>query len=85
LKACIKPLATLMPIGVTPIETRVAALTVREAEPDMPFIVAVMLVVPGCNSVASPAEAAAMLIVATAEFDELQVTRVERSCFEPSE
>ena len=74
MKACIKPLATLMPIGVTPMETRVAAVTVREAEPDMPLIVAVIVVVPGCSSVASPAEAAAMLIVATAEFDELQVT-----------
>lgn len=74
MKACIKPLVTLMPIGVTPIETRVAAVTVREAEPDMPLIVAVIVVVPGCSSVASPAEAVAMLIVATAEFDELQVT-----------
>jgi hypothetical protein len=34
----------------------------------------VIVVVPGCSSVASPAEGAAMVIVATAEFDELQVT-----------
>ena len=70
--------------GVTPMETSVAAVTVRVIVPDTPPEVAVMVVEPALSAVASPMVLAVLLIEATAELDELQVTDAEISFFEPS-
>ena len=66
--------------GVTPMETSVAAVTGNAIVPDTPLKVAVMVVEPTLRAVASPE----LVIEATAELDELQVTDVDISFFEPS-
>jgi hypothetical protein len=74
------PCAALGMAGVTPIDTNVAAVTVKGAVPDMPADVAVMVVGPAATAVASPA----LLMVATVGAEELHVTPDERTDFEPS-
>jgi hypothetical protein len=73
-------LAMLAFCGVTSIATKVAAVTLKVVEPDILPIEALMAVEPGPTAVASPL----LLIMAAAEFAELQVTCDERFCFEPS-
>jgi hypothetical protein len=70
--------------AVTPIDTRVAVVTVKLVDPDMPPKLAVIVVVPGPTAVASPTEPDTLLMVATLTSDELHVTCEEMSCFEPS-
>ncbi len=56
--------------GVTPIETKVAEVTVRDVLPDTLPNVAVMLVGPSATEVARPV----LSIVANSGFEELHVT-----------
>src|SRR5437773_5282149 len=67
-------------VGVTVIVDRVAAVTVSVVLPETPPSVAVIVVVPAATDVARPCDPPALLIVATAVLDELQVTWLVRSC-----
>lgn len=60
-------------------DTSVSEFTVRTVDPVMFPDVAVIVVVPGVNAVASPLEPAVLLMDATAVCDELQVTAAVRS------
>lgn len=73
------PTAMLEFVGVTPIETRVAALTLREELPVTPPELAVILVLPVPTAVAKPEE----LTEATLAADEDHVTEVN-NCVLPS-
>ena len=66
--------------GVTVIDCKVAAVTAKLAEADLPPNAAVMLALPDVRPVARPVA----LTVATAVLDELQVTPVS-ACEVPSE
>ena len=66
-------------VGVTSIESSFAGLTVRLVLPERRPSVAVTVVSPAPTEVASPLEPEALLTVATALFDELQVTAAVRS------
>ena len=79
------PLAIEADTGVTDIDESVAAVTVRVVEPEMLPDVALIVVVPVATDVARPLEPAALLIVATAVLEELQVADAVRFCVEPSE
>lgn len=86
LNCFVRPFAILGFVGVTEIDTRVAAVTVRVAEPLIPLAasVAVMVTDPAAMDVARPFEPPALLIVATAVLKEFQVTAELRSCILPS-
>ncbi len=56
----------------------------RVVDPEMPPDVAVIVVVPAPTEAASPFEPVALLIVATAVFEELQETVEVMFCTEPS-
>lgn len=62
--------------GVTLIETNVAGVTVRAVEPKIDPKVAVIVVCPVAALVASPTLDAALLMVATAATELLQVTEL---------
>jgi len=79
LNCCVVPGAIDMVAGVTAMETR-ESVTVRVAVPLTVPEVAVMLVDPTAMAVAKPPVA----IVATLEFDELQVTELLKSLLLPS-
>jgi hypothetical protein len=79
------PLAMLGLVGVTARDTSVAGVTVRMVEPVMLPNAAVIVVWPAAAHVARPLEPAALLTVATAVADELQVTVAVRSCVVVSE
>src|SRR6266702_4654885 len=64
------PFAILGAVGVTVIVDRVAAVTVSVVLPETPPKVVVIVVVPAATDVARPA----LLIVAKAVFEEIQVT-----------
>ena len=70
--------------GVTSIATKVAEVTVRAVDADTPARNAVIIVEPGIAVVTIPFEPAALLMVATAVTEELQVTAAEMSCTELS-
>ena len=65
-------------------DTTVAMFTVKGTDPDMPARLAVICVEPGLMVNARPDEPAALLIEATAESAEIQVTCDVRSFLEPS-
>ena len=69
------PAGTLGLSGVTAIEDKVAAVTVRVAVPDLPLKAAVMVAVPAALAVARPL----LATVAVGVLDELQVTCVVMS------
>ena len=73
--------------GVTEMETRAAGVTVRVAEPLALFngSLAVMVVTPVETEVARPFESPVLLTLATAVFNELQVTEAVMSRSIPSE
>ena len=75
------PIATVAVNGVTAIELKVAAVTVKVAEPDLMPDVAVIAAVPTDTPVAMPGETT----VATAIAPELQVTLLLMSTLVPSE
>ena len=70
--------------GLTLMDTRLAAVTVRVVLPAMLPRVALMVVVPTPAPVASPSEPAALDTVATAGAEEAQVTLVVKSWVEAS-
>ena len=71
--------------GITAMDTSVAAVTVKLVEPVTAPSVAVILVKPGLAALASPLEPAALLMVAIAGADDVQVTVVVRFCVVLSE
>lgn len=66
-------------VGVTAIDTIVAAVTVRLVDPDLLPSVALMVVLPIATLVARPLLPAALDTAATEEFVEDQVAAVVRS------
>ena len=76
----VRPLATKPFAGITIIDTSVAAVTVKLAEPLMLPDVQEIVVVPRPPAVARPAEPRALEIVATLVSDEDHVTLLVRSC-----
>lgn len=78
------PFGALVFGGVTPIDTNVAGVTVSVAEPETPPSVAPMVVEPWPVELARPFEPAALLMVATAALEELQVTCEVRFWVVPS-
>ena len=88
INCCVVPRAILGLTGVTPMDTRVAAVTVSVAVPAFPVAGSVAVIVMGppmANAVASPFKPAALLMVATAVFAEVHVTDAVRSFFVLSE
>jgi hypothetical protein len=75
------PLARLERAGVMPIETSIAEVTVSVVLPEISLSETEIVVDPATRAVATPVA----LTLATAGFDELQVTLEDRSCFDPSE
>ncbi len=71
--------------GVTATETSDAGFTVRVLEPDTLPVAAVISVEPEARDVARPLEPAALLMVATDVFEDVQVAAAVRFCVEPSE
>jgi hypothetical protein len=80
--ACCDPAGRVAFAGVTPIDTSVAAVTVRLVDADTLPRVAVMVVEPELAAVANPLEPAVLLIEATPVAEELQVTAAVRLCVE---
>src|SRR6185437_11732473 len=74
------PFATLGFAGVTPIDTSVAAVTVRVVEPESLARLAVMVTVPGLRVVPSPSYPEALLTAATVGSEVLQTAVRVRSC-----
>jgi hypothetical protein len=68
--------------GVTPRDTRVAAVTVKFVDPDIPPRVAVIVVEPGLSVAANPFDPGKLLTDATLATEELHVTELVRSCVE---
>jgi hypothetical protein len=79
------PSAMLGKAGVIATETSVAGVTVRVVLPEIFPNVAVIDVAPVPTDVANPFEPAALLMAATDDADEPQVTAVVRFSVEPSE
>src|SRR5204863_8149059 len=78
---CFVPFAMLGFVGVTAIEVRVAAVTVSVVFPETdPKVAVIVMGPPAATDVAKPCEPPALLIVATAVLNELQVTWVVMSC-----
>jgi hypothetical protein len=78
------PFARVGLAGVTPIDTRVAGVTVKPVDPEIAPSVAVTVTVPGLRACPSPSKPEALLIVATLVLELLQVTCVVRLCVELS-
>jgi hypothetical protein len=68
--------------GVTAIAASAAAVTVNPVDPEIPPIMAVIVVDPGLNAAVCPDVPALVLTVATAGAEELQVTSVVKFCVE---
>jgi hypothetical protein len=82
------PRATLVLTGVTPMDTSVAAVTVSVAVAAFAVAGSVAVIVigpPTAFEVATPFEPAVLLMVATAVFEDVQVTDDVRSCVVASE
>jgi ABC-type amino acid transport system permease subunit len=65
-------------------DTSVAAVTVNVVLPEISPNVAVIVVPPTLNEVASPLKPTALLMVATPVFEEVHVTDVVRFCAGPA-
>jgi hypothetical protein len=78
----LSPFAILEFAGVTPRETRVAAVTVTVVIPETPPKVAEIIVEPGLVAVVTPFDPEILLTDATVESAELHVTELVRSCVE---
>jgi hypothetical protein len=77
---CVAPVASEAFAGVTAIDTNTGAVTVRLVEPPIAPEVAWIGVLPAATPVAKPA----LVIVATAVFDGVQVTALVRFAVPPS-
>ena len=84
INCCFLPRTMLGFVGVTEMDTSVAAVTVRVVDPDMLPLVAFTVVLPVVTLVASPALPAALDTVATVAFVEVQVAAVVKSWVELS-
>lgn len=84
LKVSVRPVGMPGLVEVTPIETRVAPVTVRLVDADKPPREAVIVVAPGLTAVAIPTEPGLLLMEAVPALAEFHVTSEEISCFEPS-
>ena len=73
------PAATEALAGVTEIEVKTAAVTVKVAEPVIEPDLAVMVVLPGATAVASPVVLTVAIVVA----DEVHLTVLVRFCVLP--
>jgi hypothetical protein len=73
---CVDPLVIVGFAGLTAIDCRVAAVTVRRVEPLIAPDVAVMVLVPAAAAVANPPA----VMVAVAVVPEAQVTEAVRFC-----
>jgi hypothetical protein len=82
---CLVPLPMLGFAGLIEMDTSVAGVTVRPADPDMLPDAAVTVVEPVATAATKPLEPAALLTVATPTLDELQVTAAVRFCVVLSE
>ncbi len=82
---CFVPVAIDGLEGETAIETRLAVFTVRVVDTEMLPEAAVIVVDPAATDVASPSDPAALLIVATAVFEDVQLAEAVRSCVVLSE
>jgi hypothetical protein len=80
----VKPKAKLNDDGVTVIEVRIAGLTVTLADPDTPFSVAEIVVLPAAKPVNCPAVPKVLLTVARTGFATLHWTDVVTFCVLPS-
>ena len=69
--------------GTSAMDTSVALLTVSVAVPTCPENTAEIVLAPGCTPVACPAVLTALLMVAAAEFDEVQFTTVVKLWVSP--
>ena len=76
---CVVPLAMEGVAGVTAMDTRLAAVTVRMVEPETLPRVALIVVLPALLPVASPSLLRALEMLATAGAEEAQVTEAVRS------
>ncbi len=71
--------------GVTAIDTSVADVIVSDVDAETLPKAAVIVVEPVETEVAKPFDPAALLMVATAVADEVQVTEADTSCVDPFE
>jgi len=78
------PFGRLELLGVTPIDTNVAGVTLSDVDPEMLPSDAVMVLDPCAAAVATPFDPAALLMLATAVEDEFQATWDVRFCVVPS-
>jgi len=78
------PFGRLELLGVTPIDTKVAGVTLSGVEPETLPSNAVMVVEPCAAAVATPFEPLALLTLAMLVADELQLTAEVRFCVVPS-
>ncbi len=76
----VSPFGSVEVLGVTPIDTRVAGVTVSGVEPETVPSNAVMVVDPCAAAVATPFEPLALLTLAMLVADELQLTAEVRFC-----
>jgi hypothetical protein len=74
------PRAMLGFVGLIARDTSVAVVTVSVVDAETPPTAAVIVVIPAATAVALPLEPAALLMVATAVSDEVQVADVVTSC-----
>lgn len=65
-------------------DTSAAGVTVNVVAPEIAPDVAVMVVMPAATEVASPLKPTALLMVATAGVEDVQVTDFVRSCVGPA-
>lgn len=78
------PTIALALLGAIVIETKVGPPTLNVVEVEMEPAAAVMAALPCVALVANPALPTALLIMATSEFDELQIATEVRFCVLPS-
>ena len=71
-------------MGVTPMDTNVAAVTVSMVDPDTPPSEAVIMAEPGISAVTSSVAPVAWLTAPTVMDEEFQVTASVKSCAELS-
>jgi hypothetical protein len=67
-----------------PVSVAVVTVNVVESVSPVPGTVALIVVVPAINEVASPLKPAALLMIATAGAEDVQVTDDVRSCVGPA-
>ena len=72
-------------VGLMATETSTGGVTVRVVDPETPPTAAVIVVVPTAIDVARPREPAALLMEATEDTDDVQLTDCVRTCVPPSE